>query len=516
MMHLLTLLYTALAVDEQRHFRSSRKYVTANGAVVDDEVQEGQSQQTPTSSFKFSPSASLPLANMLSEIDAEIEELIAEGSGSAHESTGSQESENDREEDADVKARFGRLLSNVNYHDLSSFDTALAESLQHNPEGHLIGLSMPEFRVEPAEGQETFPYQSEYNIDTKTYRALKRSAYLSRNSMHIDQAVKSDYDCDLEKVWRADLQNRRKQTDSTTPRPLNLVVPLNFPEAGYWGHLMDNGFPRVMYAVNAAKQVGARLFLAIPSRELMYGWPRQSAEFAKLAFNATLIVPGHPESPAIPTHNAETRFLFTCDLPSWHEQIRWRMYLQAQGAVKSHLSQKLKTAPRHGELRGLILSRSRGTHNDKGDAGFSQKMESSLLNLGESRISTLGRATPIDRLSILSIAEQIGNANLLLGVEGSAFFHMIWLSSTPRTVIELQPIPYLIGAREGDDKGSGLHVDKWLWAHCIGANYSMATYKRGQSRVPESLNLALRKFGYNQFRTDTQTLDGLGEEFKRG
>ena len=125
------------------------------------------------------------------------------------------------------------------------------------------------------------------------------------------------------------------------------------------------------------KQVGARLFLAIPSRELMYGWPRQSAEFAKLAFNATLIVPGHPESPAIPTHNAETRFLFTCDLPSWHEQIRWRMYLQAQGAVKSHLSQKLKTAPRHGELRGLILSRSRGTHNDKGDAGFSQKMESS-------------------------------------------------------------------------------------------------------------------------------------------
>ena len=128
MMHLLTLLYTALAVDEQRHFRSSRKYVTANGAVVDDEVQEGQSQQTPTSSFKFSPSASLPLANMLSEIDAEIEELIAEGSGSAHESTGSQESENDREEDADVKARFGRLLSNVNYHDLSSFDTALAGS----------------------------------------------------------------------------------------------------------------------------------------------------------------------------------------------------------------------------------------------------------------------------------------------------------------------------------------------------------------------------------------------------
>ena len=138
------------------------------------------------------------------------------------------------------------------------------------------------------------------------------------------------------------------------------------------------------------------------------------------------------------------------------------------------------------------------------------------MNLGESRISTLGRATPIDRLSILSIAEQIGNANLLLGVGGSAFYHMIWLSSTPRTVIELQPIPFLIGAREGDDKGSGLNVDKWLWAHCIGANYSMATYKRGQSRVPESLNLALKKFGYNQFRTDTQTLDGLGEEFKRG
>ena len=39
---------------------------------------------------------------------------------------------------------------------------------------------MPEFRVEPAEGQETFPYASEYNVDTKTYRGLKRL----RESLH--------------------------------------------------------------------------------------------------------------------------------------------------------------------------------------------------------------------------------------------------------------------------------------------------------------------------------------------
>ncbi|CAD7971548.1 unnamed protein product [Amoebophrya sp. A25] len=390
-----------------------------------------------------------------------------------------------------------------------------------NETGHFLGLDAHSFRVPRAEGQASFPYEDSFDNQTDAYRASRTLSFLSSAPLMPEHY--NTVPCGLEpgidpgSVQDASDGNVIAESLIFTPRRgpemdpedsssnmthsggRHLVLFFNFAEAGYWGHMMSNGLPRVAFAADAARRANYTLWVLIPEKFVVHGWKSlgQVQEFVEMVFHGKLVVPGKSEHqlPAACLGQVEEgagdpveqcRFFFSCGLPSYHITVRQRMHQLATSAVAAHAERNPRPAwaPKPSGRPGLFLQRGSDSHNSKGDA-FSRALATRLKNETASWdvIENLGSR------SLMDIAVYVRDHRHLMQVEGSAGYHLIWLDPAspngnfiPMSFTELVP-------RTRQD------MTRWLWAKIIGLEYYFMLYEKNEADEIRFFSKALSLVG---------------------
>eukprot|EP00443_Scrippsiella_acuminata_P002907 CAMPEP_0115227150 /NCGR_PEP_ID=MMETSP0270-20121206/30995_1 /TAXON_ID=71861 /ORGANISM="Scrippsiella trochoidea, Strain CCMP3099" /LENGTH=548 /DNA_ID=CAMNT_0002641589 /DNA_START=30 /DNA_END=1676 /DNA_ORIENTATION=+ len=403
---------------------------------------------------------------------------------------------------------------------LEPFSQSLAQALAETNQAHFLGMRTPDFNVPRVDGQQDVPYKAFYDEKSEAYRGGSFLSYLSRGPLSKDKYDLVPCGCDEKSgdpdpqvvpqdVWDGnviadflekqgnpgtkDLLRKATAAPSSPEGSKDLVVLLNFVQAGYWGHMMDNGLPRVAIAARAAKRAGYKLHVLIPPEKVVYGWHslRQVQEMVEQLFGGKLVVPDQSED-QLPAHcqgagrgderGDVCRLFFTCGLPSFHEVVRREFHRMAQDALDRHQS-LLEFGPEqvsHPPRPGLFLLRGSDAHHRKGDV-FSPKLEKELVATGQ-----WDTASELSSWPLMKLGSFVRGHKHLLSVEGSGAYHMVWLRGQRGGRTQPQQ-----GSSLGQAGGRGTVIElepqgsvdtcRWLWAHCVGLDYKVVLFAPGET-----------------------------------
>jgi len=441
------------------------------------------------------------------------------------------------------------------------YDQDVAQLLRDTSRSHVYEVRLPDFHVPLAEAdgpQMDFPYVSYWNRETGTYRGGSFQVYISQPgnfsvdaqlhdvptmppsggaglSGHSGLLIPENTDGNVE------LDHHMVSTAEAMTGTKSLVVPFSFVQAGYWGHLMDNGHPRMAFVVGAAKRAGYDdLYFLVSREDVVHGDDslQGAAELSQRLFGAKFVIRDtsaksdhvdldrnfHPLPAACaPTGNTAPaagsvcRFMFVdqCELSSFHEIPRRRMYQLGQQAISSYLDEvhalsgeqreelpqrycapgphtvdshglSVPSTPRAAEgttaapaARIVLLSRGAGGANSKGDA-FSTSLEEKLAPSAV----ILGAQVSLEKMPLMEIAATVHLcADVTMGVEGSNMYHMIWSRPRHQSTIATDRVgaaTECVGSVI--EMASSSHADgcRWLWGHLLpGYRYDFELFAWG-------------------------------------
>jgi hypothetical protein len=233
-----------------------------------------------------------------------------------------------------------------------------------------------------------------------------------------------------------------------------LAVFFDFVDSGYWGHAMENLWPRLTPLLRVEHR---NVTVVIPRRSILSPHTQQLAD----ALGVRLA-----RKPPVAPH----RFLWMCDLPSYHPELR--------GDFADWSRRRLVPDAPCGS--SIFLSRSHGARNGRNPED-AERIEADLAEAGVQVIDDVG-SIPLRRL-----AQRIGGACNLAGVSGSAMFHMTWMR--PGSDV------WVIFPRHSGTQYGYL----WLHAHSIGLRYHHVLdasqlvrlmTARNPPRIPPPLNIS--------------------------
>jgi len=398
---------------------------------------------------------------------------------------------------------------------LDPFIQDLGTALDDTSRGHYLGVDVPGFSV-PLAARETYdrvPYRAFYDMDKQAYRGGKFLSYLSQGPLPQDsysevpcgpreKAGDPDPTVVPQNLWDGNAitawitgQNSKSDpqlTGTSNPRK-DLVVMLNFVQAGYWGHMSDNGFSRIAFASEAAQQHGYNLHVLIPREQLVHGLEsmHQVQDMVEHVFHGKLVIPTvtkdqlpeHCTDPAqFNSGGAVCRFFMSCGLPSFHQIPRRRFVQLAQTALAryQHANNNakgenvatafLQTTPHRVKDKPFV-------HFARGD-GFNSKGDENLSPLLAERLEATGRWDVVRNLAswpLMKVADFVSGHRSTLNIEGSAAYHALWMGlpsdgDEEREMVEIYP-------------DGCTSYDKWLWAHVLGMKHKVFFFDRGTSDV---------------------------------
>lgn len=310
----------------------------------------------------------------------------------------------------------------------------LRTALNHAGTARLF-VHFPEWPV-PKNGPKTLPYQDDVksiNSTHVTYKAKLASIYVSSGSgtsLDMDKIP----NCGINAAEQIPYLAQRSSSVSNDSQLLyQLVAVFNFVDSGYWGHAMENLWPRLVPLLIATVNSQYRITIVIPKRSIL------SSHTAQLAYSLNVKI--EREIP-LTAH----RIVWLCDLPSYHFLLR---SMFAAFAKRTLLARNIPSNC----STYTFLSRSHGASNGR---------NTNELIQFESELQSNGKAVVIDNLqqqSLPKIANRIHASCTLCGGSGSAMFHMTWLARGMSVAVVFP------------DGYSSQYGYLWLHAHSLGLKY---------------------------------------------
>ena len=330
-----------------------------------------------------------------------------------------------REEDppGDVVAQLGRALA--------------------SPQARHIDVDFAPWMV-PLDGPQELPYDHDvryWNGTHVCYRGARASLYVSSGPVSLLAGKSALGNCgldsvpQLQKVESLDARQDHKATTTLT----SVVVVADFVDAGYWGHAMENLWPRVAPLLVASHRGSPPIALTVvlPTASVLSEHTQQLAD----ALGVTL-----QRSSQLPADH--DRFVWICDLPSYHPRLRSQFAQVARGALLPSWA-----PPPLPPSSIVFLSRSHGAKNGR------NPQEAHGLERDLAATDGIVVLDDIGAIPLRNLVERIGSAAGLAGVSGSAMFHMTWLRPGSDVWV-LYPQP------SGSQYGY-----LWLHAHSLGHRY---------------------------------------------
>jgi len=197
------------------------------------------------------------------------------------------------------------------------------------------------------------------------------------------------------------IAQRSSSVSNSSQLVYQLVAVFNFVDAGYWGHAMENLWPRLIPLLIATDKSQYRITIVIPKRSILSSHTAQLAQSLNVKIEREIPLTAH-------------RIVWLCDLPSYHFLLR---SMFAAFAKRILLERNIPS-----NCTYTFLSRSHGAKNGRNT--------NELMHF-ESELQRNKKAVVVDNLqqqSLSEIANRIHGSCTLCGGSGSAKFHMTWLA----------------------------------------------------------------------------------------
>lgn len=311
--------------------------------------------------------------------------------------------------------------------------------LQQNASGE---WSFPRFEpwTIPRDGPDELPYAGDVEYLNAThvrYRGGPGSLYASCHSadnIASEGALGGNCGIDAKSQTRhvAHLDASKRDHGCLSAHAPYILV-FDFVDSGYWGHAIENLWPRF---AGAAEVYGRPSAIVIPQSSILSPHTSQLAD--ALGVEILRRIPG-----------TQTRLVWACDLPSYHYRLRRQFARTAQYALGL-----LPLAAHSSPPSILYLSRAHGAAHRRSLGARLNGLEAILAT--DPRVRVLD---DIGRLALRDLARQVASARGLAGASGSAMFHMTWLHPSAHVFVFF-PVP------SGTQYGY-----LWLHAHSLGLNY---------------------------------------------
>lgn len=227
----------------------------------------------------------------------------------------------------------------------------------------------------------------------------------------------------------------------------HVVMQVDFPECGFFGHAVDNVFPRIIPVVRAAKKAGHKVSVVIPERARARFSRNTQELFQQLGIELLLKAPATPH-----------RAVGVALVGTWDRHFR--------KAFRDDLRTAIMDGEAQAQCRGgggadpkrldVWLSRRHGARNGH-NVGHEREVDEAVAKAGFAVIDDPAA------LSIGHLAKRLyGSACSLSGFAGTGMLNLVFMPDDA-TVIEYNPFR--------------IYADYWQWANALGLHYAHGTSK---------------------------------------
>eukprot|EP00747_Dinoflagellata_sp_TGD_P164452 gnl/TRDRNA2_/TRDRNA2_184420_c0_seq1.p1 gnl/TRDRNA2_/TRDRNA2_184420_c0~~gnl/TRDRNA2_/TRDRNA2_184420_c0_seq1.p1 ORF type:complete len:476 (+),score=68.91 gnl/TRDRNA2_/TRDRNA2_184420_c0_seq1:82-1509(+) len=324
---------------------------------------------------------------------------------------------------------------------LSLLDERVAEALR-NPGYSIVHWRTAAFDLPLRDVSERIPYGNAFarvNESTGRYKEQDSTMFISANPGSYSNNEK----------WPGDASGRREMWQNlgfgthaarcspeeaiANANAKHLVVRLNFPDASYFGHAIDNLFPRLMTLLRGAHLANHSVSVVIPKK------PHFSKNTERLLnmMGVRLLT----EAPKTPN-----RAVDLSQVASWTNLHRQAFREELRGSILKHAKPACCSCGDNSSKK-VWLSRA---HETRRPIEGVRLLEEPLTEQGFEIVEKPGDE------EIVGFARRLYQTCILGGFAGTAMLNMLFLPDNA-TVVEYNP--------------TGLYADYWMWSHVLGLNY---------------------------------------------
>jgi len=214
-------------------------------------------------------------------------------------------------------------------------------------------------------------------------------------------------------------------------RAKRAVVQVQFAEAGYFAHAIDNVFPRVISVWEGARKAGYNLSVVMPHQSRSFFSHSTEVMFSELGIELLEEYPTWPH-----------RAVGVQEVSSWNHFLKRSLQLAFRSTILKS-TEPARCGPDQA-VQGAYLSRRHGARNGRWVQG-SERVEDGLLKKGFKIYNNMGA------LDLKTFARELyHNVCTLAGFTGGGMLNLVFLP--PRaTVVDVNP--------------TGIYADTWFNAH---------------------------------------------------
>ncbi|CAK8990533.1 unnamed protein product [Durusdinium trenchii] len=305
----------------------------------------------------------------------------------------------------------------------------------------------------PLDMSEDAPYLNAFQKLNSThglYKATKNEIYFSGNSgdsMFGIPTLEGDGTDELDALGFGTSSKRASESEvQDNLAAKHVVVQVNYAGGcGYFGHAIDNVFPRVLAILPGAKRANHTVSVVIPEEAREFFSPNTETLFQALGIDVLADAPRTPH-----------RMMGVTRVASWDRLVRQnaRAVIRSEllGSVRPATCADGKAVGQGGDLWEMVFfSRHSGTRNVRHVEG-AEAFEDKLRQKGYYILDNPGA------MSVEDLAKQLYTRTCrLAGFSGTALLNLIFLPDHAK-LVELNP--------------TGLYADYWEWAHALGMSYA--------------------------------------------
>ncbi|CAE7515099.1 unnamed protein product [Symbiodinium pilosum] len=328
--------------------------------------------------------------------------------------------------------------------DLQHLRTAVASALS-SPYS-IVTFSTPAWEI-PLDMSEDPPYLHAFqqlNASFAQYAATRNSIYLSSNSgkfMHGVETLETDGSAEHAALGFESGSRVPASEVEDNLAAKHLVIQASYPGGpAYFGHAIDNVFPRVLSILPGAKLAGHRVSVVVPQVSREFFSHNTQVLFERMGVQVLEEIPQTPH-----------RMAGVTNVASWDRLMRQN----TRNIIREELFRGLTPAAcadgtAGGDWSNVFLSRRSGTRNGRAVEG-EEVLEEKLQESGFHILDDPGK-WPVDELA----RKLYTSTCRLVGFAGTALLNLVFLPNGAK-LVEYNP--------------TGLYADYWEWAHALNMSY---------------------------------------------
>lgn len=314
----------------------------------------------------------------------------------------------------------------------------------------IVNFSTPAWEI-PMDMSEDPPYADAFrklNSSYAQYGATQNSIYISSNSGKFMDGVRTLEQTDGSSEHAAlgfggtRVSAAEMQDNAATK---HLVVQASYPGGpGYFGHAIDNVFPRVLSVFPGAKSAGYKLSVVVPKTSREFFSHNTQVLFEQMGVEVLEEIPKTPH-----------RMAGVTNVASWDRLVRHntRNVIRDElfrGLTPAACSGGTEDGASQGGWSKVFLSRRSGTRNGRSVEG-EELLEAKLQKSGFHILDDPG-SMPVHELA----RKLYTSTCCLAGFAGTALLNLVFLPDGAK-LVEYNP--------------TGLYADYWEWAHALNMSY---------------------------------------------